>query len=462
MRALPEKIDLSSFLVLINAVIAAGILVLFLFRGTNEFVNAYTVYLSMAFAAQNHFFLTLTRRKPDPLLLLLAMQAVVFYELRVATLLWDPWFTVLARTSCEAGDLSNGLLYVILANFAVFLGLNVSSANKGEAAPLRDAAGVSVRVFLPVLLVILGLSFETGFGWLAGLQGYLGILFNVETILFFSFVLMLLYYEVLSNRQKALIFGTAFAFIAYRTAIGNRSAVMTLCLYLLYAWAAVKGHVVFKRKVYVTVLAIIPLTVALFILATQVRWPNSRKHGVPYQTIFDRIGFLDMSAEIGANSNRYGNVLNFEYYFKSIVDNGLTPGFSIFDAPKAGNALVYTYLEKSGVSLKAVSTVYQSDMLTAYGETYVLFGPLGGLVTMFLAAFLFQWLYRAIRTDDPFRLSLLRAVVLYVFYTYFLCSFGIDWFVVDLVRGVVPFMLLLYLFLRYVRYVPGRSSGELP
>jgi len=168
-----------------------------------------------------------------------------------------------------------------------------------------------------------------------------------------------------------------------------------------------------------------------------------------------------MSTDMIANSLRYGQVVNFEYYFKSIIDNGLTPGFNIFDAPKAANALSYIYREQPGVSLKAVNSLYQSDMLTIYGEAYVLFGPLAGLVWIFSLTFLFQEIYRRIAGRDPFRSAALKAALLVIFYTYFLESLGMDWLSVFVVRNIIPFFILLYVVSKYAQRSPDRIPGEL-
>jgi len=59
--------------------------------------------------------------------------------------------------------------------------------------------------------------------------------------------------------------------------------------------------------------------------------------------IFDRVGFLDFSSEIIANSKHYSNVINMTSYGKSIVDNIFTPGFDVYDQPKISNSLRFVY-----------------------------------------------------------------------------------------------------------------------
>jgi len=461
-----DEIDFSSFLMWGNAAVAAAILVLFFFRGQNDYVNVYTACLSLAFAAQTHFFLSVTRKSPDPFLLLLVIHAICFYEFRVATLLWDPWSMVLVRNPLSAADLNDCLIFVIMANMAVFLGLAIRPDNSQETISSRPSANASVRVFVPVFLFFIAIILEPGFKALEGLNGYLGVVLNSEVMLLFSIVLLILYYGAMSRWQKILILCVVLGFIACRASTGSRSAILLFLFFSFCAWFAVKGHVVFKKKLYAAVAIAVLCSVLLFIPATLMRpgyssVPYSQRKPVRYQTILDRIGFLDMSTDMIANSLRYGQVVNFEYYFKSIIDNGLTPGFNIFDAPKAANAISYVYREKPGLSLKAVTSLYQSDMLTLYGEAYILFGPLAGLAWIFALSFLFQAVYRRLDGGDPFRSAALRAAILVIFYTYFLESLGMDWLVVFIVRGIVPYFILLYVVSKYAQRRPDRIPGEL-
>ena len=452
-----DKIDFSVFLMGINALTAAAILFLFFFSGTNEYVNTYTVCLSFAFAAQSHFFLQITRRRPNPFLLLLVMYSVFFYEFRIATLLLEPWSTVFVRNAFGAADLSSGLLFIILANFFIFLGVDTFAESGFEPGQRENSGVVSVWLLPPILFFALGMAVNLDFRLLSSIKGYVWIIFNPDIVLLFGLVFVALYHEALDRRQKIIVVSMAVIFVAYKTYVGSRSAMLMLFFYSFCAWFAVKGQVALKRKAYMILTALAPLTVALFILATLVVRKSYPE--VPLKIIFDRLGLLDMGAEVISGSIPYRSVINFTHYFKSIVDSGLTPGFNVFDAPKAANVLSFIYSGQPAVSLQAISVNYQSDILTVYGEAYALLGPIAGLAGIFVVSFLFQKVYRALAGTGPFKQAALRATVLVVFYTYFLGSFGVDWFVVDAVRFAVPFYLLLCLYSMCARNVPGRASG---
>lgn len=449
-----DKTDLSSFLAAVNAAIAAAILALFFFRGPNEYINAYTICLSLAFAVQNHFFLLVARRQLNPFLMLLAMHALFFYEFRVVTLLLEPFSVVFARNFFEIADLNRGFLFIFLANFSIFLGVTAYSGKGLEPSLVPVTAPGPVRVWLPVSLFLLAVATKINPGFFGGFKGYVEVLLTFEVLLLFFLVFAIRYYPALTGRQKILMFSVVLSFLASRTLSGSRAALLTLFFCSFCAWSAAAGRVLLKKKIYVVLVALLPVAAACFVLASRIR---GNPPSLP--ALFDRMGFLDMSAEIMANTRRYRRVINFEYYFKSIVDSGLTPGFNVFDAPKAANAVSLIYRNQPELSFRALNANYQADMLTVYGEAYALLGFIGGLAGIFVVSFFFQMVYRLLSDRDRFRQSALRAALLYLFYYSFLESCGIDWFVVDIVRGVIPFFVLLSLFSWAARTAPAHVPG---
>lgn len=453
----PEReggIDFNSFLAAINAAIAAAIVLLFFFRGPNEYINTCTICLALVFAAQNHFFLLAARRHPNPFLTLLIMHALFFYEFRVVTLLLDPYSLVLERNLFEIADMNRAFLFIILANFSIFAGVTMCSGKGFEPALLPAAPAGGVRVLLPVLLFSLAVVTKLKPELFGGFKGYVEVLLTYEVLLLLFLVFMFKYFHVFTGRQKILLFSVVLVFLVSKTLSGSRAALLTLFFCSFCAWSAVMGRLVLKKKVYLVLAALLPAAVACFILATRIRADNSS-----LSSMFGRMGFLDMSAEMMASSSRYRRVINFEHYFKSIVDSGLTPGFNVFNAPKAANAVSLIYRNQPEISFETLNARYQADTFTVYGEAYALFGFLAGLAGIFVASFLFQKIYRLLHDRDPFKLAALRAVFLYIFYFFFLESLGLDWFMVDLIRGVVPFFVLLYLFSIAARSVPGNTPG---
>jgi len=441
-----KGVDFSSFLLLVNLGITAAIIACFLIKGPNDYVNIRSFYLSLAFSAQNFCFLFAVRRRPDPFVLLMVIHALFFYELRVATLLWSPFSIVFVRNLFSAADLNFAILFVMAANCAIFLGVNLFPDH--GLRPLQVREKLSVRLGVPVMLFAFGVLFNLSSVATAVIRGYASIVFNYEYVLLFALVIYALYYDSLVRRQRILIVCMAVFFVIFRTAIGSRSAILTLFFYIVCVWFSVRGRFMLAKKTYLALVAAVPIALVLFLAASFVRAPIK---GLQFQELLDRLGLLDMSAEIMASRLQYGGVVNVAHYFKSVIDSGLTPGFNLFDAPKAANAVSAIYTAMPGISLQIVRDNYNSDMMTLYGEACALLGPLAGWAGILIAAFLFQKIYRSCVFADTFKTVVSRTVILVIFHTYFLGSFGIDWFIVDFIRSAAPFIALFYLFSRYVR-----------
>lgn len=156
--------------------------------------------------------------------------------------------------------------------------------------------------------------------------------------------------------------------------------------------------------------------------------------------IFGRIAFLDFAAEIIANQKQYGKVFRLDYYAKSIVDNVLTPGFDVFDTPKAANSLTFIYNKNGELKKSRVSDFYQSDEFTIYGEFYALFGKWLSIVPLFFISFAFKRLYVTITDKNLFFFYLKKAFMLYVFFT-LLNSFGMDWLLFDVIGILFTYLI---------------------
>jgi hypothetical protein len=150
-------------------------------------------------------------------------------------------------------------------------------------------------------------------------------------------------------------------------------------------------------------------------------------------------------------------VLNLPAYFKSIVDNDLTPGFDVYDQPKTATALQFVYRGWGVPSKEDVAEVYQSDQLGIYGEFYALFGY-GSCLMLFLTAYLLKLLFVHLRSVSPFVLAMKRVVVLFVFVD-LLHSYGIDW----VIQETIPLAaaIFIYGFFFAARRVPApeRPAG---
>jgi hypothetical protein len=177
--------------------------------------------------------------------------------------------------------------------------------------------------------------------------------------------------------------------------------------------------------------------------------------------IFSRAGFFDYSAEIIAHRAEYASVFNMWSYAKSIVDNVLTPGFDVYDQPKAANALVFIYLDSGSPAKSRVEESYQSDQFGIYGEFYALFGY-ASLPLLFFVAYLLKRIYVRVRSANPFVFVMKRIVVLTIFVKT-LDSFGFDWTIVETLPLVASIFMYAFVFSIKRRRVAANEQGaEIP
>lgn len=448
-----RDLDFTSLLTVINIIAVLGTVVLWFFWGANDYVNLYSVLLAAALAAQNHFLLLAGRKTANPFLPLLVFCSIFFYELRVASLLFSPWSSVLPRNPFSPDNLAQALLFVIGGNFFIFLGLTLGGTGNEQGLFRDERPALNLPAAAGILFLTLFCNWGCDYaGWL---KGYIVILFNLELVFLLSLVYLLQGFDTARPSAKFVIYAMLLAYLIFRTSLGSRSAMLTLLVLVICAMLAIKGRIKISRRLFFPALIAVPVSLVLFMVGTSIRTPSSI---FSLRQIWDRSGFLDMAADIISNVPRYSGIINGGYYAKSLVDSGLTPGFNIFDTPKAANALVVIYNGYLVNSLSNISSHYQSDMFTVYGETYALFGSFFGLISMGVISFLFARAYRAFSSSANFVPTALRTLLLYIFYFYFLNSFGADWFLVDLFRGGVPFLLFLWLFSTLEKSEPGTKA----
>lgn len=436
-------LDFTSLLAAVNVLAAAATAALWFARGPNDYVNLYALLLSAAFAAQNHFLLLSGKKSGNPFLTLLVFCSIFFYQMRVASLLALPWSAVLPRNPFPADNLAHALLFVIAANFFIFLGVTLAGPARGQGPgpeePPVPNLPAAVSIFLLALLANWGCAYA------GRLQGYLVLFFNLDVLLLLMLVYLLPGFAAGRPNVKFSLLALLLGFLALRTMLGSRSALLTVIFSVICALLSSRARILIPRKLLLPVLLAGPLSMLLFMVGSNFRGLSAV---IRTRNIFDRTGFLDMTADILSNAQRYSGVINGGHYLKSVVDSSLTPGFSLFDAPKASNSLFLVYNGYLDKSLYTVAHNYQADMFTVYGEAFALFGPVFGLIAIGVVSFLFASAYRAFGRRGAFVPAALRAVLLYIFYYYFLNSFGFDWFLVDLFRGAVPFLLFLWIFSR--------------
>jgi len=449
--------DLNSLLRIANFCVCAITVILYYNMGDNRYVDVYTLILLCLFAVENFLMLLYEKKKRDPFVLILIILTIVFYMGRVLTLLYDPWSNVFFRSQFTLSDLHYSLIFIMISNALIFLGL-IIGAIKGfhKKIILADKYPANPFNVSIILLIVILINFSGILPiWILGrfVNYIIGVFIRLDIILLSTLIYIIINYEKISIRYRIIILTLIVIYIIFHTLVGSRSALLSIAIFLLCGSLAVKGSVRFNKKFILISLIIIPFFIIFFILATYIRQVcsnrtmlstqqviilkelpviYSRSSRSLYRPIFDRIGFLDYAADMIKNSEQYSKIINFRYYFESIVDNVLTPGFNIFGSPRVSHSISYIARGEAVPTHEFISAAYHSDMPTAYGEYYVLFHGYPALIILFIFSYIFKRIYQSVRSEDIFLFCLYRALILFVFYLW-LNSFGMDWILLDLI-----------------------------
>lgn len=463
--------DLNLLLVMGNLAVCAITACFYGMTGADQYVNFDTLILLCFFAAENILMLFYEQKHRDPFLLLLLTVSLLFYMLRVTTLLLIPWSLTLSIYSLTFKDVNYTLIFIMLANVSIFFGLSMAKGRIHQDA--HDPAKLPAANFNNVMLILM-ISIFMSFSHMA-LNGMLAKAFNyvkacvdMGTILLLTAVYMGMHFRKLSDNKRMFFYIVIFIAVLLLTLSGSRSGLMVLAVSFLVALLSVKGKILLNHKMILMMAVIIPVSAFLFITATKIRqnvvnrevirseqWNflvksdffNFKDIRLLCRPVFDRAGYLDFATILISNEERYRKIINPAYYLKSAIDNVFTPGFGvigvpkIFDTPKVSNSMLYITNDKPLPTHEQINKSYQSDMLTVYGENYVLFYGYPALLVLFIFSLMFKKIYMSIRCKDAFLFFLYRAAVLYVFYLWIL-SYGMDWLLRDII--VIFFNIFLY------------------
>ncbi|MBP4137803.1 hypothetical protein [Flavobacterium geliluteum] len=453
-----KEIDLNKILKVSNL----GILILLWYsyykNGEALYVNFNTILLGTALSFQIGVFLFLEKRRRDPFVILLCLQMVFYFLLRIVTLLNYSFSNVFTRFPFTAENLNYALVFIIIANLAFYFGLTINGLRKSTLDQVINA--VPVKTHLIVVLIGIGYFFafyqRVGLGFLEGIMGMIQSLFvNLGTMLFMAIVFLFLFGKRIGQKTKTAVLGGIILMVIIQTLTGSRSAILSIINYIIFAQLALYDSIKVKKIYLVFGAVLVPIMILIFAVSTFLRPRLENRGNIGGETfevlkefdftdaitdgsdlvlkqVFDRIGFLDYCAEIMSNSDKYAGIFNPWYYFKSIVDNILTPGFTVFDTPRASNATTFIYNEIGTPSLSRVGEGYQSDEFTLYGEFYALLGKWFSLIPIFFLGFFFKRIYLNLSQNDIYLFYLKRAIILFVFYST-LNSFGLDWILLDVI-----------------------------
>ena len=358
---------LNKILQIINFIFILVAFYLFKIMGSNEFVDGNTIFLGGLLALEIHFFLAYSKKKINPFIIIVCFHLVFYYLMRIVTLIYIPFSVVFNRNSITPEDTNYTLIFIIISNLFLFAGLYSKSYEERFRRPERNKLldfKIKYVILLFLFASILGGSNIFGVSFLDRIFEVIKLLFlNPTIIIFLTIVLVIKNYSNFSFRQNilfSLLFG---GYIVSMTLNGSRSGAHAIAIYILIALISESKILKFKIKHLLVITFLLPIVFLVFIFGTELRsndaidnfdskqkveivknsllQKNRFATDVGLGIIFDRIGFLDYSTEIIAYSNEYSSIFNLPYYLMSIVDNALSPGFTVFDKPKVANALSY-------------------------------------------------------------------------------------------------------------------------
>jgi len=476
------KISLTKILQIVNFTSLILTWYLFITEGGNEYINLTSVILCTILSIQAYLFLKYADKQNNPLIFILSFQLVIYYVIRICTLLYVPYSMVFLRLNAiDFNDCNYTLIFIILSNIFLFLGIYLANTKEDIISSTSLSSSLymnnnndkiyGTRLVLIILFTyFLAFSDFLKFDSIVRLAGFVRSIFlNPYTILLLSIVYFIYYFSVFDFKIKIFTILLIILFIVIVTLNGSRSGVLTIIVFYIIANLAIQKYISFNY-IYVVILTfiILPLSLFLFLTSTYIRKVGADELNVKskidivknyevdlsadnrlvFAPVFDRIGFFDYATEIIAHKQQYKEVFNLIFYSKSIIDNSLSPGFDVFDTPKLSNSLMFMYDDTLGSpSKKIVVDEYHSDEFTIYGEYYSLFWGYGSLVMFFITGYLFQKILNRKSKLTGVTSAIQKALVLLVFYT-LINSFGIDWLIFDLVGIFVCYFLFAKLIIR--------------
>lgn len=437
-----------------------------------DYVDQETLILGLLLCAQTQVALILERRRRDPFVLLLAMEMVCYYTLRIYTLTLDPFSVVFDRFTFETADMNRALVFILVANIALYAGLRFA---RGEGEPVKNTEWTAVSPGRIAVLIIVAIIFDyvrstywTENGGIPRQYQWLTLFLTPGIIGLMSITYYFIYRRSLSQRFIVLLMLLIAVEMGLATLLGSRSAIFGFIQNFLVAILAVFGSFQMQRRYVWLAALVVPVIIGLLIASFAIGTFNRAKKevGVSFDVsralevakdpaedlsvgaslpdvlpqLWARAAFLDFSAELMANQDRYRVLINPTTYAESIVDNILTPGFDVYGQPLVAQSLQFIYADMGKPSKEVISENYQSDQLGVYGEFYVLAGY-WCLPVLFLVTYALKRVYLAFRDPQPFQLVMKRIVVLFI-YMQFIRSFGIDY----IILVTLPLVASMYLY----------------
>lgn len=490
------ELDIFQIIYYLNTIIFfCNIAFYFFFGQYNNYINFSTVLLVSGIHIQIFYFFHKIMREGNIFYFCIVCIFLAFYAVRVTTLIFYPESIMfqMKEYSYNATNINEFLTWINL----VFIGIHIffvsiKYTHKSNAYfEVVEDRRLDNFFYLSISFLFISLFYSfyylyiTKFGRVdAGrFWSYLTVVLEYR----YSLMLSVIAYLLKPNLKKTLLFIVAlYIFSFFLSLTGTRSNLYSILLFFFIGLLVVHGNFKVKLKNSLTILAILlPLLYASFsfgnyarqtflsnripfnyeniikVVSTQldntdkVDPTNLVNHTIQHP-ILNRIGFLDMGTFMYAYNDN--TIYNFNLYFKSLVDNLLTPGFDIYGVYPAARMIGLHYNRTTMENLK---NNYNADMVTIFAESKIIFGYFG-IVYICGIFYLFIMVNNNLLQSNISVFAKYYALcMLYLSFYYMINSYGLDTFIIDTSKIIIFSFAYIYGFNIFLNFVGKRKQCDI-
>ena len=455
----------------------------YLYGQDSFYINREGIYLVSIIALQVHISLINRRLRSDPFVIILSFITIVYYCFRVFTLLiFNASDTFIRNEAYTSSDTTHTLYLIFLFNFFMLFAFYLVPINKIQRFKFSSRNYnhfIDTLLLFATLLLLLHMSgFWSYFISISRFSQAAFSLINIHWIIYFIFFILIkrssLSFSVLKS-HKIFILILLFIQSLWLIVGGSRGYLVFFIEIILIGILSLgrftlNNYHLFKAFLLAPIL-LLSLYIMFMFASDQRKAPDitgkiegivENIEGFIYRhqegsdeirsnlrKFTNRIGYLDMPAEILSNKDKYEFIFSPSFYAKSFTDNLLTPGFDIFDTPKVSRSLYFVHQNKNNnipsKDFGIKNDIHHSDMLTIYGEFFMIFSWLS-LLIVFIFAYFLKWLYYLkFKAKDFGLVAFVRPTILLYFY-FSLNSFGVDWIISTYIVPIISTIIILMVY----------------
>ena len=184
-----------------------------------------------------------------------------------------------------------------------------------------------------------------------------------------------------------------------------------------------------------------------FIVEDYTSLMGSIKNINPLAAILNRISYFDFYLEKLINYKYYEDYINLSYYYKPLLDR-ITPGFELYNVPLASKILQDSfykqYFRENYLGNNYNSTVTNSEQITIFAESHILFG----FYSIFYYFVIFYMLKIVLnffkKINNQIFLQILNMTILLLFFDW-ITGFGMDITIMLSLYHFVFLMIILFI-----------------